>query len=125
MNHRVSRVLCAFTLFASVASAAQSRVVLPGSVSPLLRKATDVGLASASDVHEIVLSLNLRNRDAVEALLMDIQDPASPNYGKFLTQDEFNADFAPTAADEEAVARFLSGGRFASGSDVIASEHVH
>src|SRR5262249_19224626 len=33
----------------------------------------------------------------------------SPNYGKFLTQDEFNADFAPTDADEEAVARFLSG----------------
>jgi subtilase family serine protease len=108
MNHRVSTVVCVLSLFASVASAAQPRVGIPGSVSPLLGKATDVGLASASDTHEIVVSLNLRNRDALDALLMNIQDPSSPNYGKFLTQDEFNADFAPTAADEEAVARFLS-----------------
>src|SRR5439155_12458056 len=108
MNHRVSTVVSVLSLFASVASAAQPRVGITGSVSPLLGKATDVGLASASDTHEIVVSLNLRNRDALDALLMNIQDPSSPNYGKFLTQDEFNADFAPTAADEEAVARFLT-----------------
>jgi subtilase family serine protease len=108
MNHRVSTVLSISLLFASVAGAGQSRVVLPGSKSPLLRLATDAGHASPVDTHEIVVSLNLRNRDALNALLMDIQDPSSPNYGKFLTQDEFNAAFAPTADDEAALAKFLS-----------------
>jgi subtilase family serine protease len=108
MNHRVSTVLSVLLLFASVAGAEQPRVGVPGSVSPLLGRAADAGRASPHDTREIVVSLNLRNRDALDALLMDIQDPSSPNYGKFLTQDEFNAAFAPTAADEQAVAKFLS-----------------
>ena len=98
MNHGVATVLSISLLLASVAGAGQSRVVVRGSVSPLLARATDAGHASPVDTHEIVVSLNLRSRDALNALLMDIQDPSSPNYGKFLTQDEFNTAFAPTAA---------------------------
>ena len=108
MARMARTVLSILLLFVSAAGAGQSRVVVRGSASPLLRRATDVGRASPSRHAEIVLSLNLRNRDALNALLMDIQDPSSPNYGKFLTQDEFNAAFAPTADDEAAVAKFLS-----------------
>jgi kumamolisin len=131
MNGRVLVALSGLALCASVAAAAPAGVVIPGTRSPFVGRASDAGRASPNDTHEIVVGLNLRNRDALEALLMDIQDPASPNYGKFLTQDEFNADFAPTAADEEAVAKYLGDNgftvtdRFANHLLVAAVGNVH
>src|SRR4029077_10190191 len=77
------------------------------SLSPRLQDAVDGGRARRSDRHHVVVGLELRNRDALDAFLADVHDPASPRYGQFLTQDEFNALYGPTAADEEAVVRHL------------------
>ena len=49
----------------------------------------------------IVVGLALRNRDALDALLTDVQDPASSSYGRFVTQEEFRALYAPTARGQE------------------------
>src|SRR5437867_12316526 len=91
----------------ATASAQPPLVVKPGSLSPLLAEATDIGRAPATEQHEVVIGLELRNRQDLEAFLIDIQDPSSPNYGRFLTQEEFNALYAPTVADEEALISYL------------------
>src|SRR5262249_38042104 len=89
------------------ASADIPRVVKHGSLSPLLSRARDQGSAPRTDRHPIVVGLALRQREALEAFLADVQDPASPRYHRFLTQDEFNALYAPDPTDEEAVVAHL------------------
>src|ERR1017187_9717254 len=67
------------------------------STSPRLSESTIMERESPANQHSIVVGLGLRNRDELERFLAEVQDPASPNYGQFLTPDEFNARYAPTA----------------------------
>jgi cysteine-rich repeat protein len=53
------------------------------------------------------VSLNLRNRDELEMLLADIQNPDSPNYHRFLTPEEFNSRYAPSTEAEQRVVDHL------------------
>ena len=56
---------------------------------------------------EMRLTMALRNRAELTRLLADQQDPASPDYHRWLTPDEFTARFGPTDADLARVARWL------------------
>jgi len=78
------------------------------SLSPLLGGTQDRGPAPRTDRHRVVVALALRNRDALEAFLADVQDPLSPRFHRFLTQAEFNALYAPAVTDEEAVVSHLA-----------------
>jgi kumamolisin len=77
------------------------------SLSPLVAEAVDLGRAAPGGQQRIVVGLALRNSEALEAFLAAVQDPASPSYGQFLSQEEFNALYAPTDADEAAVVSYL------------------
>ena len=61
------------------------------SLSPRLKDAVDLGRAPAAERHRVVVSLDVRDRDGLEAFLADVQDPASPRYLQFLSQAEFDA----------------------------------
>ncbi len=52
------------------------------------------------------LTLSLRNRAALEALLHDQRDPASPRYRQYLSAQQFAARFSPTQADYDRVIAF-------------------
>src|SRR5258708_38078027 len=65
--------------------------------------ATDLGRTAAATPLRIVLSLNLRNRGALEQGIRD---------GVVLTPAAFTASYAPTAAQAGAVAAYLSGAGF-------------
>src|ERR1043165_9351588 len=69
---------------------------IAGSLSPRLHEATDRGRANPHARHRVVVGLALRNRDVLDAFLAEVHDPASPNYGRFLSQAEFDALFSPT-----------------------------
>ena len=88
--------------------AAPPQRLAASSLSPLRAAATDVGRRDPNERHRAVVGLALRNPGALEALLGDVQDPASPRYRQFLTQAEFNALYAPTEAAEEAVVAHLA-----------------
>ena len=77
------------------------------SLSPHLRDVVDLGRAPTAERHHVVVSLDVRDRAALEAFLADVQDPASPRYHAFLSQAEFDALYAPTPAEEEAVVGHL------------------
>src|SRR2546427_7232784 len=72
------------------------------SLSPDLKDAVDLGRAPASERHRVVVSLDVRDRESLEAFLADVQDPSSPRYRQFLSQADFDALYAPTSAQEEA-----------------------
>src|SRR5512146_2300284 len=71
------------------------------SLSPRRHEATDLGRAPATERHRVVVALDLRNRDALEAFLADVQDPASPRYQQFLTPEAFNGLHAPAPETEQ------------------------
>ena len=89
------------------AAAAAPRAERASSVSALAREATDIGSLAPGEMHRIVVGLESRDPAGLEAFLEDVQDPASPNYHQFLTQDEYNARFAPAVEDEQAVVSHL------------------
>ena len=54
------------------------------------------------------ISFQLRNRAALSKLLVDLQNPASPQYHHWLTPMEFNSRFGRKAAEVKAVSKWLS-----------------
>ena len=113
MTGPVQRVLVLASVVAAVGAAPvprawpQGRQAGAGSVSPLVAEAVDLGRAASTAQHRVVVGLALHNGDALEAFLADVQDPASPRYAQFITQEEFDALYGPTEAAEAAVVSHL------------------
>jgi len=98
----------ALAVVAGLATLALGSTTFAGSLSPRLHEATDRGRANPHARHRVVVGLALRNRDVLDAFLAEVHDPSSPNYGRFLSQAEFDALFAPTADDEARVVAHLA-----------------
>ncbi len=58
------------------------------------------------------IGLPLRNEDALNNLLSQLYDPASPNYRHYLTRQQFVEQFAPAASDYQTVANFFGTNGF-------------
>lgn len=58
------------------------------------------------------VGLTLRNEGALDTLLGQLCDPASPNYRHYLTQQQFVDQFAPSAADYQTVADYFGTNGF-------------
>jgi subtilase family serine protease len=76
-----------------------------------------VGHLPASRSMRLVFVLPLRNRDGLNRLLHQLYDPASPLFRRFLTVEEFTAQFGPTQQDYDAVIRFAR----TNGLEVVAT----
>jgi len=59
-----------------------------------------------------VIGLTLRNQSALTNLLEELYNPASPNFRKFLTPDQFIERFGPTESDYQAVIAFAKSNHF-------------
>lgn len=54
----------------------------------------------------LAIGLPLRNEDALAEFLTQVYDPASTNFHRFLTTEEFTQRFGPTAEDYQAITEF-------------------
>lgn len=103
MNRSVrSRVLieawCALLILLLATVHAQERLRLPlGVAAP--PGASVIGRLPASQQLHLALSLPLRNGANLDALLRQLYDPASPNYRRFLTVQQFTDQFGPAMVD--------------------------
>ena len=75
------------------------------------RKPWNVFICNPSAVfrHEhlnLAIGLPLRNEQALDDLLQQIYDPASPNFRHYLTPEQFTEQFGPTEQDYQAVIDF-------------------
>ena len=79
---------------------------LRGHVPKIVGKLTAIGDLPATNELQLAIGLPLRDEAGLDDLLKEIYDPASPNYHRYLTPEEFTARFGPTAADYAAVQEF-------------------
>ena len=77
---------------------------VPGAVARFHLKS--VGTLPANNVLRLAIGLPLRNEAALDALLNEMYDPASPNFHHYLTPEEFTEHFGPTEQDYQAVVNF-------------------
>lgn len=68
-----------------------------------------VGKVSGAERLSFQVHLRMRNEQAAAAELADISNPDSPRFGRYLSNDEFNAKYAPTEADVAQVRGYLQG----------------
>ena len=65
-----------------------------------------LGTMNRSQRLNLAIGLPLRNPAALDALLRQLYDPASPNYHHYLTPEQFTERFGPTEEDYQAVMAF-------------------
>jgi kumamolisin len=90
-----------------VATADTVAATIGSNTLPALGTAQYVGIAPRHRVLKLVVGLRLRNRAALDALLVNIYDSASTNYRHFLTPSQFAEQFAPNRRRYAQVIRFL------------------
>ncbi|HXN71211.1 MAG TPA: Ig-like domain repeat protein [Candidatus Acidoferrales bacterium] len=93
-----------------------SRTVLKGNTYYLAQAKYDTGAAPASLPMQRMLLLLRRGPDqeaALEQLMQEQQNPASPNYHSWLTPQQFGAQFGPSAQDIQTVVSWLDSQGFA------------
>jgi subtilase family serine protease len=88
-----------------------NRTALTGSVHPKVKSSTDVGAAPAG---KQLTSMSLRfsmsptQQAALDQLLVDQQNPASPQYHQWLTPAQYGAQFGLSSADIAKVTSWLT-----------------
>jgi hypothetical protein len=88
-----------------------SRIKLPGTVHPLVGKSTDQGRVSGSlPLQRMVLLLGRSSQQqlALDTLVASLQDKSSPNYHKWLTPEQFAAQFGVSDKDVATVSGWLT-----------------
>jgi subtilase family serine protease len=75
-------------------------------------KTAPVGLLLATQRLNLAVMLPLRNQDEMMDLIMRQHDPASPDFRKFLSVEEFTEQFGPTQDDYQAVVAFAEANGF-------------
>ncbi len=70
-------------------------------------------LETSKSLH-IAVSLQLHNRDKLDAFLKDLHDPASASYRHYLTPAAFKAAYAPTDQDVQSVVAYLQKNGFSN-----------
>jgi len=71
-----------------------------------------IGNAEPSQPLSMEIRFAIRNEAELNRLLAEQQNPASPNYHKWLATDEYNRRFGPRDSDIDAVAEWLKGEGF-------------
>jgi len=94
-------------------TAADDRTAVPASISPRLARARSQGGADPTDSLAMSMTLRMRHRNGLDALLAAQQDRGSARYHQWLTPQEFTRRFAPSAARYSALERWLRGEGFA------------
>ena len=92
---------------------------LKGNTHPLARPVFDLGTAPASLPMERMLLVLKRSADqerSLRKLLDDQQDKHSLNYHKWMTPEQFGAQFGPTDADMQTIKSWLQSHGFQVGS---------
>ena len=95
---------------ASAVSAAQAlpTQTLPGHVPEAVSQAPAIRRLAGSDTLQLAIGLPLRNQSGLTNMIEQIYDPASTNYHRFLTPEEFATQFGPSQQDYDAVVSFAA-----------------
>jgi subtilase family serine protease len=74
-----------------------------------VQSAPDMGMADPSQIMTVQVHLQGSNQDQLSSFIQQLHDPSSPNFQKWLTPDQFKAQFGTTAGSLATVQNFLTG----------------
>ncbi len=120
---RLAAVLAIFLSLGSSRAAAQS-VALSRNHPVDVAQLAETRRAAPYRELDLKIVMALRNEAALDKLLADQQDPASPQYHHWLTPAEFSARFDPDPKDLAAIARWLTAEGFTVTSSSVADRFV-
>jgi subtilase family serine protease len=100
--------VCLFSVLGSIfpVSAAPPLKVLHGHVPETARRQQAIGNLSITAELNLAIGLPLRDTNGLQKFLDELYDPASPNYGHYLTPEEFANQFGPSESEYAAVMDF-------------------
>ena len=110
MNRRVGQflpILAVLTCFISPVAHAQTFRTHHMRQAAQNSQARMIGRMPADQVMQLNVVLPLRDEAGLKQFLVDLSNPASPDYRKFITPAEFTAKFGPTQADYDAAVAYL------------------
>ncbi|MBV6701766.1 protease pro-enzyme activation domain-containing protein [Kitasatospora aureofaciens] len=87
---------------------ATPRVELPNTVNPAVARSEKKGDVPAEQQISVAVSLKLRNADALDRFLAAVTTPGTPEFGKYLTPEQFTAQFGPTQDAVDQVKAYLA-----------------
>jgi subtilase family serine protease len=93
----------------TTAAATGASTTVVGIVPPAEKDAQDLGEAPANQPLHITVALPLNNQPELRAILAGLNDPHSPYYHKYLTPEQFLAQFGVTPAQLQTIASVLGG----------------
>jgi subtilase family serine protease len=106
---RLANVLAIFALpllaLTGTAQGAQ-RQTLHGHVPAAVYRTQPIGRLPGSNRLDLAIGLPLRNREGLTNLLQALSNPASTNFHKYLTPEQFAERFGPPEADYQALKEF-------------------
>ena len=106
ITHLTLRAGCGLLLLLVAQANAVERQVLRGHVPAVVSTLQSAGRLNPSRRMDLTIGLPLQNREALTTLLAQIYDPASTNFHRFLTPQQFTAQFGPTTNDYQALIAF-------------------
>ncbi|WP_206670989.1 protease pro-enzyme activation domain-containing protein [Streptomyces sp. CB01881] len=104
-------------------NAAAPRVSLPNTVTPAVAHSEKKGDVPADQQLSVAVSLKLRNTAELDRFLTAVATPGTPEYGRYLTPQQFTERFGPTQAGVEQVKAYLAAQGLTVGS-VSANRQV-
>jgi subtilase family serine protease len=105
-------VLALVSGIAAAPANGQETAVIAGNHSPSIDNLAAPQPAPADQLLQMSITLNPSNRTALEALRAGQQDPASPNYRRWLKPGEFDRRFGPDPAVRAAIVQWLATAGF-------------
>lgn len=111
MRKTLSKVAAGLAVFLTLSGAAASEaglMTLHGHVPSIVNHLTAKGMLPPDTDLKLTIGLPVRNQASLSNLLEQIYDPASPNFHKYLTPDQFTAQFGPSEQDYQAVKDFAA-----------------
>ncbi|MEC3976429.1 protease pro-enzyme activation domain-containing protein [Amycolatopsis sp. H20-H5] len=95
------------TAFTGSAQAADPQVALTDNVSPAVAHSQRVGDLPAAQQVSVAVALKLHNTAQLDRFVADVANPRSPMYGKYLTPQQFAAQYGATKSETDRVTAFL------------------
>ena len=102
-------VIVALILLGIAPAIAQTTVPVSGSIPPGASRLGDLSALPEETPIEVSVSLALRHREKLQQFLEAVQNPFSPQYHHWMSSEEFEEQFGPSAEQSAAVAQWLSG----------------
>ncbi len=104
-------VFFSLALLTTRAGQAAERQVVRGHVPAAVSGLAPLGRAPVSQQLHLAISLPLRNQPALDNLLKQLYDPASPLFHHYLGPAQFNAAFGPAEKDYQSLIDFAKSNR--------------